>query len=65
MVSDSHSVRSEHLEIGEATPADAAGFGAFLRAAWAEYGPDAPGFAGASDEVIDELATPAAIGERR
>ena len=49
------------LEIGEATPDDAAGFGAFLRAAWAESGPDAPGFAGATDEVIDELATPQAF----
>jgi len=33
-------------------------------AAWRQSGPDAPGFAGASDEVIAELATPDAIRER-
>ncbi len=33
-------------------------------AAWRQSGPDAPGFAGASDEVIAELATRDAIRER-
>lgn len=55
----------EHaVTVREATEADAARIGSFLRAAWAESGPDAPGFAGATDEVIDEIARPDAVRAR-
>jgi GNAT superfamily N-acetyltransferase len=36
----------------------------FLWAAWREAGPGAPGWAGASEEVIAELADPVAVRER-
>jgi ribosomal protein S18 acetylase RimI-like enzyme len=52
------------VRVAEAGPADAGAFAEFLRAAWREAGPDAPGFAGATDDVIAELATPVAFRER-
>lgn len=51
-------------EIREATAADASRVGAFLHAIWDEAGPDAPGFAGATSELIDEIARPEAVRER-
>ena len=50
--------------VREAEPADARAIGAFLHAIWDEAGPDAPGFAGATTELIDELAAPAAVRAR-
>jgi ribosomal protein S18 acetylase RimI-like enzyme len=44
--------------------ADAAAIGRFLREAWRESGPEAPGFAGATDEMIEELAQPEAVRVR-
>jgi len=43
---------------------DAAAFAHFLREAWQESGPDAPGFAGATDEVIDQITHLEAVEER-
>ena len=45
----------------EAVPADATAFATFLRSVWERSGPDAPGFAGATDAVIGELTTEEAI----
>jgi ribosomal protein S18 acetylase RimI-like enzyme len=50
--------------VREATPADADAFAAFFRTAWREAGPGAPGFAGATDDVIDELTTRTAVLDR-
>jgi putative acetyltransferase len=50
--------------VREATPADVDAFAAFFRTAWREAGPEAPGFAGATDEVIDELTTRTAVLDR-
>lgn len=50
--------------VREAVDDDAAAIGAFLRAIWDEAGPDAPGFAGATAELIDEIAAPAAVRAR-
>jgi ribosomal protein S18 acetylase RimI-like enzyme len=52
------------IAVAEAIPAHAAAFAAFFRAAWRQAGPDAPGFAGATEEVIDELTTPDAFAVR-
>lgn len=43
---------------------DAAAVAVLLRALWSEAGPDAPGFAGTTDEIIDELTRPEAIAQR-
>ncbi len=48
----------------EASEADIDAFTEFFKAAWQQSGPDAPGFAGATDEVIAELTTRDAIRER-
>jgi GNAT superfamily N-acetyltransferase len=48
----------------EATERDVAAFATFFWEAWQEAGPDAPGFAGATEEVIRELTTREAILER-
>jgi hypothetical protein len=48
----------------EASEADIDAFAEFFKAAWQQSGPDAPGFAGATDEVIAELTTRDAIRER-
>ncbi len=50
--------------VAEASIADAAAFARFFRRAWEESGPDAPGFVGATDAVIDELTTREAIVAR-
>ncbi len=52
------------ITVAEATADDAGAFAAFFWEAWQQAGPDAPGFAGATDEVIRELTTQAAIVER-
>jgi len=48
----------------EATERDVAAFATFFQQAWQEAGPDAPGFAGATEEVVRELTTREAILER-
>jgi len=52
------------ISVTEATDADVAAFAKFFREAWKQAGPDAPGFVGASDQVIAELTTPEAVRER-
>ena len=47
-----------NVRIRKAVPSDAAAFETFMLSAWREAGPDAPGFTGASEEVIADLATP-------
>ena len=44
------------VEVREAQVTDAGPFATFIRRAWEEAGPAAPGFAGATDEAIDEIA---------
>jgi len=50
--------------VREATIDDAQVMAAFLLAAWREAGPDSPGFAGATPEVMAEIATPEAVRAR-
>jgi len=50
--------------VREAVEADVGAFGVFFRDAWDQSGSEAPGFAGATDEVIAELTEPVAIRER-
>ncbi len=50
--------------VTEATKDDVAGIADFLREAWRQAGPDSPGFAGATEEVIAEIAAPRAIEAR-
>lgn len=52
------------VTVTEATAADAGAFAAFFWEAWQQAGPNAPGFAGATDEIVRELTTQAAIVER-
>jgi ribosomal protein S18 acetylase RimI-like enzyme len=52
------------IEVRRAHPPDADAFAEFMRAAWREAGPDAPGFAGATDAVIDEITQTDAVVER-
>jgi predicted RNase H-like nuclease len=52
------------VDVTEATTADIDAIAAFLRAAWAEAGPDAAGWTGASDDVIDEITAPELIRAR-
>lgn len=52
------------LAVREASGEDVEAFAEFLTAAWQQSGPDAPGFAGATDEVIAELVTRDALLER-
>lgn len=61
-----HAVGSDHerVSIREATEEDVACFGAFFQAAWKKAGPAAPGFTGATEEVIAELTAPEAFAER-
>lgn len=47
----------ELVVAGQATDGDVDAFAEFFRAAWQHSGPDAPGFAGATDESIAELTT--------
>lgn len=50
---------TDGMDVREAVVADAPAFATFMHRAWREAGPDAPGFAGATEESIAELATPA------
>jgi ribosomal protein S18 acetylase RimI-like enzyme len=52
------------ISVTEATTADVAAFAAFFWEAWRQAGPDAPGFVGASDQVVAELTTPEAFVAR-
>lgn len=52
------------LSITEAAAEDVADFAEFFRVAWSESGPDAHGFTGASDRVIDELTAAEAFRRR-
>ena len=50
--------------VREATTDDVAAIGDFFHEAWRQAGPEAPGFAGATEEVIDEIAAPETITAR-
>lgn len=50
--------------VREATADDVAAIAAFFHEAWRQAGPEAPGFAGATEEVIAEIAAPEAIAAR-
>lgn len=50
--------------VREATTSDVGGFAVFFRRAWEEAEPGAAGFAGASDEIIEQLTTPDAVRKR-
>ena len=50
--------------VREADSNDAAALAEFIRMAWNESGADAPGFAGATDEIIDEVARTESIRAR-
>jgi len=56
--------RAGQTSVAEAAEADVTAFATFFRKAWRQAGPDALGFAGASDEVIAELTAPDAVRER-
>lgn len=43
---------------------DAEAVGALLRDLWTHAGPDAPGYAGTTDEIIDELTRPEEVRRR-
>lgn len=47
--------------VRQASTSDAAAIAAFLQEAWRQYGPDAEGFAGATDEAIAEISDVRAI----
>lgn len=50
--------------VSEAGPADAAAIGAFMLAAWEAAGPDAPGYRGATDALMAQISTEAAVRAR-
>ncbi len=50
-----------HFQVRRAQPDDAAALGEFIASSWGDAGPDAPGFAGATDDVIQELADSATM----
>lgn len=50
--------------IAEAADGDVDTFAGFLRDAWEAYGPGAPGFAGATDEIIADLTRPEVLARR-
>jgi ribosomal protein S18 acetylase RimI-like enzyme len=52
------------VDVREAEATDAGAFAAFIRRAWAEAGPGAPGFAGATDDAIEDIARHDAFIER-
>lgn len=52
------------MVVREASERDIDAFADFFVTAWRQSGPNAPGFAGATDEVIAELTTRDAICER-
>lgn len=51
----------EQVEVREAGGADVAAISEFFGLAWAQAGPDAPGFAGATEESIEAIRAPKAI----
>lgn len=53
-----------NLKLSEATEMDIGGISDFLWEAWRQSGPDSPGFAGATDEVIADIARPEMIQAR-
>jgi ribosomal protein S18 acetylase RimI-like enzyme len=55
---------TDQIAVREASSDDAGAFAAFFWEAWQQAGPAAPGFAGATDQIIRELTTRAAIVER-
>jgi GNAT superfamily N-acetyltransferase len=56
--------RGAGFRIAEASDSDVAAIAAFFWAAWRTSGPNAPGWAGASEDVIAELTAPDAIRAR-
>jgi ribosomal protein S18 acetylase RimI-like enzyme len=54
----------ESSVVREASDVDIEGIAQFFTEAWRQSGPDAPGFVGATDEVIAELTTRDALRER-
>ncbi len=52
------------IGIREAGAADVAAIGSFFLEVWRQSGPDAPGFTGATEEIIAEIAAPDAIRAR-
>jgi N-acetylglutamate synthase-like GNAT family acetyltransferase len=50
--------------VREATTDDVAAIADFFHEAWRQAGPEAPGFAGATEEVIAEIAAPDTIAAR-
>ena len=55
---------TSEIRVAEASGADVGAIASFFWEAWRSSGPDAPGWAGSSEEVIAELTTPEAIHER-
>lgn len=55
---------SGRVVVSEATVDDIPAIATFFRDAWAMVGPDAPGWAGASEEVIEELTRPEVLAAR-
>lgn len=53
-----------HIVIREADEADVPAITSFFLEMWRQSGPDAPGFAGATEEVIAQIAAPEAIRAR-
>ncbi len=49
------------VDVRRATVEDAAALGRFMEEAWREAGPDSPGFAGATPELIAQIAAPGAV----
>jgi len=54
----------EPLSVVEATDEDTDAISTFLWEAWRQAGPGSPGFSGATEEVIAEIADPRVIRER-
>ena len=52
------------IHVAEASEEDIAAIADFLLAMWEEAGPDAPGLAGATDEIISEIAKAESIRAR-
>ena len=54
----------QDVDVHEATEADIPAIGALFKEMWRESGPNAPGFAGATEKVIAEISEPDAIRAR-
>lgn len=57
-------VSGQPIRVDEATAADVAAVAQFLWNAWAEAGPDAPGWVGADEDVVAQIAAPDALRAR-